>query len=191
MNRNIGISLVVLSLVSMISLLSGCSTLGLGGAGNTEGIHGGSHGSSMKDNILIRESIVNGVKISAEFPPYTLKDELAYKVSLYDVNGKTTIPNASIVLIVINNDTDNKGTHSGPGGSNTGHGGHGPNLNDSEPAQSKDASTKFYPDEINNGTYIFRPLIRNKGNYKFKFVVDRIGNTDLKQPIEIEQAVQF
>ena len=50
---------------------------------------------------------------------------------------------------------------------------------------------KVSPDEIGNGTYVFRPSITNGGTYKFVFVLERVGNVTIDPPIEVEQTVQL
>ncbi|MFA5804536.1 MAG: hypothetical protein WC879_07810 [Melioribacteraceae bacterium] len=176
-------------LLLMLSIiLEGCMMLGMGGMGHTGGggMQGDSHGSSMTGKTIVKESIVNGIKITAEFPPYTLSDELAYKVTLYDVREKIIISDASISLIVTSNDSRSQGSRSGQASSHSGHG-------DSSPTQSqgKVEKMKFSPDEINNGTYIFHPTIKNKGTYKFIFVLEKVGNVAIDPPIEVEQTVQL
>jgi len=152
--------------------LSGCMMLGMGGMGHMGGMNENSHGSSMKGQTIVKESIVDGIKITVEFPPYTLSDELAYKVTLYDVREKLIISDASISLIVI---PDNDRSH------------------DAHSDHSKRQEMKFSPDKsgINNGTYIFRPIIKMKGAYKFIFVLERVGNVTIDPPIEVEQTIQL
>jgi len=152
--------------------LSGCMMLGMGGMGHTGsgGMHGDSHGSSMNGQTIVKESVVNGIKITAEFPPYTLSDELAYKVTLYDVREKLIISDASISLIVTTDNSRGQDSHSDHG---------------------KMKEMKFLPDGINNGTYIFRPSIKNTGAYKFIFVLERVGNVTIDPPIEVDQTIQL
>lgn len=164
-------------------MVLGMGGMGLAGAG---GMHGASHDSSMNGQILVKESVVNGIRITAEFPPYVFGDELAYKVTLRDVRDKSIISHASIALIVTSDDNRNQGSRSGQAGSHSGHG-------DSSTTQSqgKEGKMKVSPDEIGNGTYVFRPSITNGGAYKFVFVLERVGNVTMEPPIEVEQIVQF
>ncbi len=175
-------------LLPLSLILEGCMMLGMGGMGHTGsgGMQGDSHGSSMNGQTIVKESVVNGIKITVEFPPYTLSDELAYKVTLYDVREKMIISDASISLIVTSDDSRKQVSRSGQASSHSGHG-------DSPPTQSqgKAEKMKFSPDEINNGTYIFHPTIKNKGAYKFIFVLERVGNVEIDPPIEVEQTVQL
>lgn len=168
--------------------LSGCMMLGMGGIGGHSGggMHGDSHGSSVEGQTIVKESVINGIKITAEFPQYTLNDELAYKVTLYDVREKIVISDASISLIVISNDSRGQSQRSRQTSSHSGHG-------DIPPAQSQEKveKMKFSPDEIKNGTYIFHPTIKNKGTYRFIFVLDRVGSVAIEPPIEVEQTVQL
>jgi len=164
--------------------LSGCMVLGMGGMGlaGGGGMHGASHGSSMNGQTLVKESVVNGIRITAEFPPYVFGDELAYKVTLRDVRDKSIISDASIALIVTSDDDRNHGSRSGQAGSPSGHG-------DSSTIQGKMGRMKVFPDNIGNGTYVFRPSITNRGAHKFVFVLERVGNVTIDPPIEVEQTV--
>ena len=63
-------------------LLSGCMMLGAGGMGHGGGGHGPAEMTPMSGPTLIKEAVVDGVRITAEFPSYSLGDELAYRVTL-------------------------------------------------------------------------------------------------------------
>ncbi len=146
--------------------LSSCMMLGIDGMK-----HGGSHNEkTQQQKTVVKESIVDGIRITVEFPPYTLADELVYKVNLYDVREKLIISDALISLIVT---PDNDRSH------------------DSHSDHSKMQEMKFSPDEIKNGAYIFRPIIKDTGAYKFIFVLDRVGNFNIVPPIEVEQNIQL
>ena len=168
--------------------LSGCMVLGMGGMGlaGGGGMHGASHGSSMNGQTLVKESVVNGIRITAEFPPYVFGDELAYKVTLRDVRDKSIISDASIALIVTSDDNRNQGSRTGQAGSHSGHG-------DSSTTQSQGnvGRMKVSPDKIGNGTYVFHPSITSKGAYRFVFALERVGDVTIDPPIEVEQTVQL
>ena len=89
-------------------------------------------------------------------------------------------------MIVTSDDSRSQGSRSGQASSHSGHG-------DPPPTQSqgKVEKMKFSPDEINNGTYIFHPTIKNKGVYKFIFVLEKVGNVTIDRSIEVEQIVQL
>ena len=161
--------------------LSGCMVLGMGGMGlaGGGGMHGASHGSSMNGQTLVKESVVNGIRITAEFPPYVFGDELAYKVTLRDVRDKSVISDASIALIVTSDNNRNQSSHAG-------------HL-DSSVTQNQGSRwrMKISPDVIGNGTYVFRPSITNGGAYRFAFVLERVGNVTIDPAIEVEQTIQL
>ena len=157
--------------------LSGCMMLGMGGMGG--GMHGTSQGSTMKGQTIVKESIANGIRITAEFPPYVLGDVLAYTVTLRDVRDKSMISDASITLIVTSDDNRNQGSHSG-------------HL-DSSVTQNQRSNWRINlsPDVLGNGTYVFRPSITNGGAYRFAFVLGRVGNVAIDPAIEVEQTIQL
>ena len=157
--------------------LSGCMMLGMGGMGG--GMHGTSQGSTMKGQTIVKESIANGIRITAEFPPYVLGDVLAYTVTLRAVRDKSMISDASITLIVTSDDNRNQGSHSGHPD---------PSVTQN---QRSNWRIKLSPDAISNGTYVFRPAITNGGAYRFVFVVERVGNAQIEPAIEVEQTVQL
>ena len=161
--------------------LSGCMMSGMGGMGHSGGggMHGASQGSTMQGQTIVKESTANGIRITAEFPPYVLGDALAYTVTLRDVRDKSMISDASIALIVTPDDNRNQGSHSG-------------HL-DSSMTQNQRSNwrIKISPDVVGNGTYVFRPAITNGGVYRFVFVVERVGNVQTEPAIEVEQSVQL
>lgn len=162
--------LLSLSLISLW-LTSGCMMIGMHGMGDTGMTHGGTHSEeTQQQKIIVKESIANGIKITAEFPPYTLADELVYKVTVYDNRDKLFISDASISLIVKKDDSREEDIHSKHG---------------------QIHEMKFLPDEINNGTYSFRPSIDNPGTYKFIFILEKIGDYEIDPPIEVEQTVRL
>lgn len=83
-------------------LLSGCMMLGAGGMGHGSG--GGGHGDAqmtpMVGQTLIKEAVVEGVRITAEFPPYSLGDDLAYRVTLRRERDSTAIGDASVAMFI-------------------------------------------------------------------------------------------
>ena len=161
--------------------LSGCMMLGMGGMGPSGGggMHGASQGSTMKGQTIVKESITNGIRITAEFPPYVLGDALAYTVTLRDGRDKSMISDASIALIVTSDNNRNQSSHAG-------------HL-DSSVTQNQASRwrMKISPDVIGNGTYVFRPSITNGGAYRFAFVLERVGNVTIDPAIEVEQTIQL
>jgi hypothetical protein len=145
-------------------LLGSCMMLGMGGmgAGGGGGMHGASHDSSMNSQTLVKESVVKGIQITVEFPPYVLGDTLTYKVTLRHVRDRSYIANASMELIVTSDDN-----------------------------QNEVGTVKTPPAEIANGTYVFRPSITRGGAYKFVFVLNRVGSAAEDPPIEVEQRIQL
>ena len=168
-------------------LLSGCMMLGMGGAGSAGGgMESASDRSSMAGPTLIKESVGNGVRITAEFPPYVLGDELVYKVSLRDARDESGIANASIALVVTRDDNRSQNTHSAQAGSPSGHG-------DSSATQSQGTARqmKLSPVQAGDGTYVFRPSITSEGAYRFTFLLQGVGGVPMDQPFVVEQTVQF
>ena len=163
--------------------LSGCMMAGMGGMGG--GMHGASQGALMSGQTHIKDSVVNGIRITAEFPPYMMGDALAYTVTLRDVRDKSTISDASLAMIVTPDDIS-PGSRSAPTVPHSGHG-------DTATAQSKDKAErmKWSPDKMGDGTYVFRPSIMKEGAYRFVVLVERVGTVTMDPPIEVVQTVQL
>lgn len=153
--------------------LSGCMMLGIGGMGG--GMHGTSPASTMKGPTIIKESIANGIRITAEFPAYILGDELVYPVTLHSARDNSLISTASIALVVILDASRNQVAHSG--------------QLDSSMGQSTVGKMKFSSDNIGNGTFVFRPSITTGGIYTFVYLLDSIGKIRMDPPIEFRQTV--
>ena len=169
-------------------LLSGCMMLGMGGMGlgGGGGMHGASHSSAITGQTLVKESVVNGIQLTAEFPPYVFGDELTYTVTLRDVRDKSTISDASIALIVTSDGHRNQGSRSGQAGSHSGHG-----DRSTTQSQGNVGRMKVSPDHIGNGTYVFRPTITDRGAYNFVFILERVRHVSMDPPLELEHTVQL
>ena len=171
------------AVLSVPLFLSGCMMVGMGGMGG--GMHGASQGASMSGQTLIKDSVVNGIRITAEFPPYMMGDALAYTVTLRDVRDKSAISDASLAMIVTPDDI-NHGSRSAPTVPHSGHG-------DSATVRSQDSAEriKVSPDKVGDGTYVFRPSIMKEGAYRLVVLVERVGTVTMDPPIEVEQTVQL
>ena len=167
---------------------SGCMMLGMGGMGapGGSGMHGASQGSTMNGPTLVKEAVVSGIRVTAEFPPYALSDRLSYRVTVQDVRDKSSISNASVALIVTANDDRHQDSRSGEAGSDSRHA-------DSSTTQTRGAVRKMVvtPDSMGDGAYVFRPSITTAGAYRFVFVLDRIGDVAIASPIAVEHTVQL
>ena len=168
--------------------LSGCMMLGMGGMGTPggSGMHGASRGSSMNGPTLVKEAVIDGIRLTAEFPPYVLGDQLTYRITVRDARDKSSISNASVALIVTANDNSHLDSPSGQAGSDSRHA-------DSSTTRSQRTLRKMVvsPDAIGDGAYVFRPAIATGGAYRFVFVLERVGNVALATPIEVEHTVQL
>ena len=161
--------------------LSGCMMLGMGGMGLSGGggKHGASQSSTTRGQTIIKDSIVSGIRITTEYPPYVLGDALAYTVTLRDVRDKSMISDATIALIVTPDDNRSKGSRSG-------------HLDSSVMQNQRSSWTmKMSPEVIGNGTYVFRPSITTGGAYRFTFVVEKVDNVTISPAIEVEQTFQL
>lgn len=169
-------------------LLSGCMMLGMGGMGTpgASSMHGASGGSSINGPTLVKEAVIDGIRLTAEFPPYVLGDRLTYRVTVRDARDKSSIANASVALIVTAIDNSHLHSPSGQAGSDSRHA-------DSASTRSQRALRKMVvpPDEIGDGAYVFRPAIATAGAYRFVFVLERVGSDALATPIEVEHTVQL
>lgn len=145
-----------------------------------------SHGPSMTGQTVVKESVVNGLRITAEFPPYVFGDTLTYRVFLRDVRDKSMVSDASIALTVMSDADRNSGSRSGQPSSHSGHG-----DSSTTRSQASIGNIKLSPVEVGNGRYVFRPSIPRGGTYRFVFVLDRVGGVAIDPPIEVEQDVQL
>ena len=83
-------------------LLSGCMMLGSGGMGHGGGGAGHGHAQPvpMSGQTVIKETAVEGLRISAEFPPYSLGDDVAYRVTLRRERDSTAIGDATVAMFI-------------------------------------------------------------------------------------------
>ena len=170
-------------------LLGGCMMLGMGGMGSAGGggMHGDSHVSSTSGQTLVKESVVNGIRVTVEFPPYVSGDALVYVVTLRDDRDKSFISDASMALIVTSDDNRSQGSSASRPNSQSEH----RDSSTTSTGEGKVGAMRVAPDRTGNGRYVFRPSIATGGAYKFVFVVERVGNVTQAPPIEIEQSIQL
>ncbi len=83
-------------------LLSGCMMLGSAGMGHASGgvEHAHAQPAPMIGQTVIKETVVEGVRITAEFPPYAYGDNLAYRVTLRRERDSTAIGDASLAMLI-------------------------------------------------------------------------------------------
>lgn len=158
--------------------LGGCMMLGMGGMGSGGGMHGSTPASAM-GRTIVKESVVSGTRITAEFPAYAIGDALVYSVTLRDARDASSAIDASIALRVTPTGSVNAVANSEHGESTV------------RPGQGNGATMRVTPEAIGNGTYVFRPTITAAGSYRFLFVVDRVRGATIDPPIDLEQTVQL
>ena len=143
-------------------LLSGCMMLGSAGVGHgSRGVgHAHAEPAPMIRQTVIKETVVEGVRITAEFPPYAYGDNLAYRVTLRRERDSTAIGDASLAMLI-------------------------------GPPDARDRTTKISPSAVDNGVYVFRPVVAAEGAYRVSVRVERAGSIALTPSAELEQVVRF
>lgn len=92
-------------------LVSGCMMTGAGAVG-----HRSTRGQRHADRIptigqaLIKEAVIEGVRVTAEFPPAALGDTPNYRVTLRRVRDSTAIADAVVTMFIALADTRDRGT---------------------------------------------------------------------------------
>ena len=143
-------------------LLSGCMMLGSAGMGHGSGGvgHADAHLAPMMRQTVIRDTVVKGVRITAEFPPYAYGDNLAYRVTLRRERDNTAIGDASLALLI-------------------------------GPSDARDRTTTISPSAVENGVYVFHPVVAAEGEYRVSVRVERAGSIALTPSAELEQLVRI
>ena len=155
--------LVVNTLMGAIPLLlSGCMMLGPAGMGHGSGSAEHAHAQPAPKirQTVIKETVVEGVRITAEFPPYAYGDNLTYRVTLRRERDSTAISDASLAMLI-------------------------------EPPDARDRTTTISPSAVDNGVYVFRPVVAAEGAYRVSVRVERAGSIALPPSAELEQVVRF
>lgn len=92
-------------------LLSGCMMFGSGGMGHgSGGGHGRDDGMPVTDQTLIKEAVIQGVRITAEFPVSALGDNPDYRVTLRRERDSTAIADAVVTMFIAPAGTRDRGT---------------------------------------------------------------------------------
>lgn len=165
-------------------VLGGCMMSGMAAMGS-----GGTHGStplpSLNGQTLVKESVVSGIQITAEFPGYVVGDELVYRVTLRDAGDRSPVSNASLALVVTVDESRNGDVHAGHAGSPSRHG------DSSRAPVLATVGQRVFPQTTGDGTYVFRPSITTAGFYRFVFVLESIGQVTSDPPGRVEHVVQL
>jgi len=79
----------------------------LGSGGMTHGSQGGGHAQAarMEGQTLIRDTVVKGLRVTAEFPPYALGDALAYRATVRRAGDSTAVTDAPVTMFIGRDDT--------------------------------------------------------------------------------------
>ena len=143
-------------------LLSGCMMLGSTGMGHGSGGVGHAHAqpAPMIRQTVIKDTVVEGVRITAEFPPYAYGDNLAYRVTLRRERDNTAIGDASLALLI-------------------------------GPSDARDRTTTISPSAVENGVYVFHPVVAAEGEYRVSVRVERAGSIAPTRSAELEQLVRI
>ncbi|MBI3568857.1 MAG: hypothetical protein HY084_11730 [Gemmatimonadetes bacterium] len=170
----------------MSLLLSGCmmpGMVGMGGVGGG-GTHGGDHASAAVSPTVIKETVLEGIRVTATFPPFMLGDTPVYSVTVMHVLDKSPVNDASVSLIVATD--EGRGPAESTGHAHT-------DARDVAAAAPRAlvAGTTWSPTTVSGGSYVFRPSIATEGTYRLVVVVERAGNRVLDPRAELEHVVQF
>ena len=96
-------------------VLNGCMMMGMGGMGTAGrgAMNGPALGASGSGPKTVKEIVVDGIRVSVDFPPYALGDSLIYRVVMYDVREQVPISGATLHLLVTT-DADSRASERWP-----------------------------------------------------------------------------
>lgn len=175
--------------VLLIPLLaSGCMMAGMaamGGGGHMMGggsLHGGIADSARQPTV-IKEVVSGSLRVTAEFPFFTMGDSLRYLVTIQDRDERTRTENA-IVFLEISPATGKVVASPAPT-----HAGH-PSMIVNAPSDGFER-TRLTPVERAGGRFVFRPTIPASGVYRLALVVEQVGDTVLDPPVVVDHTTQI
>ena len=168
-------------------LFGGCMMLGAGGMGLTGGggMHGSSHGNAMRGQLLIKESVVDGIRVTAQFPPHAVGENPTYTVTLVDVRQDTPVSDASVSLLVSPREQGDDASRRAPPSAHAAHG-----ETSATSSEGSQGAMTLSPAERRNGTFLFRPVITSAGSYNFRYRIVPAGGAPMSRPSEVEQVVR-
>ena len=157
--------LVVGSLV-----LSGCMMSGMmmGPAGGAD-THAGSPVAPMTGPTVVKETVVNAIRLTVTFPAYSLGEDLTYPVEVRDGRGVLLTSDATLYLIAT------------------------PQSSPQMPhaAQHDVGELRVTPVRTDGGALAFQPTIATEGTYRMRVVAERVGPTALDPPMQVEHTVRL
>lgn len=157
----------VFAVLCPLSLLSGCMMAGMGGMGGPmpTGTHGEDATTTVSDRLIVKEVVMDGFRMTADFPSFAPSESLSYTVTLRDLGGRA-ITSEVVLFLTVSSATGSSATAS-------------PNA------------TQIAPALRGGGAFIFKPAIPRDGPYRLRIVVERVGDTAMEPPLTLEQVVQL
>ena len=170
-------------------LVSGCMMAGMAGMGGMSPMGGGgTHGSGLAmapaEPTIVKEVVVGGLRVTAEFPIFAPGDSLRYSVVLRGLDGRAITTDASVFLDVSPVRMGSAVASPAP-------------MHAEDPAKSAHAMPgglermRFAPVERGGGRFVFRPSIPRDGAYRLAVLVERTGDTVLDPPIVLDHVAQM
>lgn len=155
--------ILIISMISFFSLsfFSGCMMAGMHGIGGNGMGHHKNEQMNHNYKIVTKEYITDNFIITADFPSYSLENDLIYSIKVYSKSENAFIENASIKLILNNNEN---------------------NFGDTL------IITDYY---VENETFYFQVKQLEEGNYNLKFAVNKINDISIEPNIEIGNNVHL
>ncbi len=162
-------------------LLGSCMMAGMAGLGPMSGgdTHGASSAAASGEPTIVKEVVVGGLRVTANFPAQAAGDALRYVVAIRDRDGRFVTGDVAVFLEVSPARAqlaDASPSHPGTGHSTETAG---------EPSGGVER-TRVAPAEREAGQFTFRPAIPSAGAYRLAVLVERVGNTLLEPAIVVE-----
>lgn len=165
-------------------LLGSCMMAGMAGMGHIGGgdAHGAYSAAASGEPTIVKDVVVGGLRVTANFPAQAAGDALRYVVTIRDRAGRFVTGDVAVFLEV-----SPAGAQRADASRAVSHTGHFP-----ETAQEPSIvveRTRVAPTEREAGQFTFRPIISSAGAYRLAFVVERVGDTLLEPAIVVDHIV--
>ncbi len=172
------------AVMAMSLTLGGCmmpGMMGMGGMGGA-GMSGAEHPATHPT--MIKETVMQGIRVTATFPSYASDDTVTYAVTVTRVPDASPISDVSLTMLVT---ADTGAVPAAPYPPAHAHA----LSRDSSVAgrQATVPSTAWTPTPSGSGAFVFHPAIPLDGAHRVLVVLDRVEGRRLDPPIELEHVV--
>jgi hypothetical protein len=119
---------------------------------------------------VVKEVVIDGLRVTADFPAFGPGDALEYRVTLRGSDGRAITADVGVSFTST------------------------PEMEPMMESEMRDAapmSTRWSPERQRDGSFVFRPMLARSGAYRLAVSVEHVGDRTLDPPVVLDQIVRL